>query len=130
MSRLEQLCELQGVRLTTALRAVLEVIETATDHPCAKEIHRRANEADTIGLNTVYRLLSELVDAGLLIRHVFGDGKARYERAAEEARPYLINEATGEISSGPDGGLRALLEEEARRHGYCLVDYRLKLFVA
>ncbi|MBS0539561.1 MAG: transcriptional repressor [Proteobacteria bacterium] len=116
--------------MTAALSCVAEVIETSTDHPCAHEIHRRVSRSEKIALTTVYRVLSDLVEAGLLTRHMFGDGKARYERAADEARPYLINTATGEIICAEDDGLRALLEEEARRLGYCLVDYRLKLFVA
>jgi len=128
MVRLVQMCEQRGLRLTEPRRTVLDVLETATDHPCAYEIHRRASQVSNVGLPTVYRVLGDLVKAGLLTRHVFGDRKARYERVGSEPHPYLIDIASGQIVGVDDDGLARLLEETARRLGYRLVDCRLTLF--
>jgi len=86
MTPLQQLCLHRGLRLTEHRRIVLEVLEAATDHPCAREIHRRAATGHRIGLATVYRTLNSLAAVGLVRRHVFRDGKARYE-GADGLRP-------------------------------------------
>lgn len=128
MTDLERLCHDRGVKLTGQRRLVLDVLEAATDHPCTHEIHRRALGHDhRIGVATVYRTLNRLVAAGIVTRHVFRDGKARYERCGKAPHPHLIDLATGEIVEVDDQGLAELVEREARRLGYRLIDYRLKL---
>ena len=125
MERLEELCRERGLRLTEQRRIVLEA---ATDHPCTFEIHRRASVGRRIGVATVYRALNSLASAGLVTRHVFRDGKARYERTGGAPHPHLIDTATGEIVEiEEDGSLARLVEEEAGRMGFRLVEFRLKL---
>ena len=129
MDRLEELCREHGVRLTEQRRIVLEVLESATDHPCTFEIHRRASVGHRIGVATVYRALNSLSSAGLVTRHIFRDGKARYERTGGAPHPHLIDVATGDIVElEDDGDLARLIEQEARRMGFRLVEFRLKLF--
>lgn len=129
MDRLAELCRERGLRLTEQRRIVLEVLEAATDHPCTFEIHRRASVGGRIGVATVYRALNSLASAGLVTRHVFRDSKARYERTGGAPHPHLIDVTTGEILEvEDDGGLVRLIEEEARRMGFRLVEFRLKLF--
>ncbi len=128
MGPLDELCRERGVRLTEQRRIVLEVLEAATDHPCTFEIHRRASVGRKIGVATVYRALNSLTTAGIVTRHVFRDGKARYERTGSAPHPHLIDTGTGEIVEVDDDGLRELLEREALRLGYRLVEYRLKIF--
>jgi Fur family ferric uptake transcriptional regulator len=128
MSPLEALCVQRGLRLTEHRRIVLEVLEGADDHPCVREIHRRAADGHRIGIATVYRTLNTLVEAGMVKRQVFPDGKAHYERAGRPAHPHLIDVATGAIVEIDDADLQPLLEEEARRLGYRLVEYSLTLF--
>ena len=128
MTDLERLCHDRGVKLTGQRRLVLDVLEAATDHPCTHEIHRRVLGRDhRIGVATVYRTLNRLVAAGIVVRHVFRDGKARYERCGRAPHPHLIDLETGEIVEVDEQGLADLVEQEARRLGYRLVDYRLKL---
>jgi Fur family ferric uptake transcriptional regulator len=130
MDMIEQLCRDHGLKLTIQRRIVLEVLEEATDHPCAHEIHRRTEKERRIGVATVYRALNSLTAAGLVTRHVFSDGKARYERVGRAPHPHLIDVDSGDIVEVDDDGLAQLVEAEARRLGFRLVDYRLKLFGA
>jgi Fur family ferric uptake transcriptional regulator len=104
------------------------VLEMSDDHPCVREIHRRAADGHRNGIATVYRTLNTLVEAGMVRRQVFADGKAHYERAGRPSHPHLIDVATGTIVEIDDASLESLLEEEARRLGYHLVDYSLTLF--
>ncbi len=127
MTALEALCVQHGLRLTEHRRIVLEVLEAAEDHPCVREIHRRAADGHRIGIATVYRTLNTLVEAGMVKRQVFADGRAHYERAGRASHPHPIDVATGTIVEIDDTGLESLLAEEARKLGYHLVDYSLKL---
>jgi Fur family transcriptional regulator, ferric uptake regulator len=128
MTPFEALCVQRGLRLTEHRRIVLEVMEAADDHPCVREIHRRAANGHRIGIATVYRTLNTLVEVGVVRRQLFPDGKAHYERAGRPSHPHLIDVATGTIVEIDDGSLESLLEQEARRLGYHLVDFSLKLF--
>ncbi len=128
MTPMESLCVERGLRLTEHRRIVLEVLEAADDHPCVREIHRRAAANHRIGIATVYRTLNHLVRVGLVTRQVFPDGKAHYERARRPSHPHLIDIATGAIVEIDDGVLAGMLEREAQRLGYRLVEFRLKLF--
>lgn len=128
MDALEQLCRNRGLKLTIQRRIVLEILQAATDHPCAHEIQRRTEKERRIGIATIYRALNALVSVGLVKRHIFGDGKARYERFGYDPHPHLIDIASGAIVEVDDSGLTLLLEAEARKLGYRLVEYRLKMF--
>ncbi len=130
---LEQLCRQHGLRLTEHRRIVLELLEAATDHPCARELHVRAARDHRIGIATVYRTLNRLAAVGLVTRHMFRDGpsgsmKARYERARAGQHHHLIDVATGQVVEVDDAQLTRLVEAAARDLGYRLVDYRLRLF--
>lgn len=127
MGALAVLCLQRGLRLTEHRRIVLEVLESATDHPCAREIHRRAAVDHRIGIATVYRALNSLAAAGVVARRAFPDGKARYE-GARLAHEHLIDVVTGEIVELGDVEMATLLEAVATSLGYRLVNYRLELF--
>ena len=128
MTPLEALCVQRGLRLTEHRRIVLEVLEAARDHPCVREIHRRAAAGHRIGIATVYRTLNSLVEVGMVRRQVFPDGRAHYERAGRPSHPHLIDVATGTIVEIDEADLEMLLAEQAQRLGYRLVDFSLKLF--
>lgn len=130
MDQLEQLCRDHGLKLTIQRRIVLEVLEASADHPSAYEVQQRTEKQRRIALATVYRSLNALTDAGLVTRHIFADGKTRYERAGRDAHPHLIAVDSGEIVEVDEVNLRQLLKKEATRLGYRLVDYRLKLYGA
>jgi Fur family ferric uptake transcriptional regulator len=126
MGRLEILCQERGLRLTRPCRRVLAVVEAASDHPSAQEIHRRATAGERIALGTVYRILNRLVIAGILERHTFNGGTMRYE-APQERHHHLIDARTGQIVELADRRLAASVERAAARLGYRLVDFKLEV---
>ena len=98
MDRLEKLCVEKGLRMTEPRRVIARVLSTATDHPDAEELHRRANAEDaSISLATVYRTVKLFEDAGIIQAHDFRDGRARYEEVPDEHHDHLINVKTGEV---------------------------------
>ncbi len=112
-------------------RAIVRVLEEALDHPCAKDVYERAILIDRgISAATVYRTLGLLAEAGLLIRHEFGDRRTRYERVRSGHHQPLTDIQSGNVVGLREEGIVALLKEVAARLGYRLVDYRLEPFGA
>ena len=102
--------------MTTARRAILKALENSEDHPDALMLHDRAKEFDpTIAQATVYRTMRLLEREGLVEKHDFGNGRARYEEAEKEQHDHLINLCTGEIIEFHDTDLEALKIEIAQR---------------
>jgi Fur family ferric uptake transcriptional regulator len=127
--RVERLCIEQGIRLTEQRRVVARVLSESGDHPDVEELHRRASEVDRrISIATVYRTVRLFEEAGILDRHDFGDGRARYEMSPEEHHDHLIDVRSGKVIEFQDEKIEALQVEIARRLGYRLVDHRLELF--
>ena len=76
---LEALCAERGLRITEQRRVIARVLSEAEDHPDVEQLHRRAAAIDPkISIATVYRTVRLFEDAGILDRHDFGDGRARY----------------------------------------------------
>lgn len=115
--------------MTDQRRTIARVLAEATDHPDVEELHRRAAAVDErISLATVYRTVKLFEDEGILDRHDFRDGRARYEQASETHHDHLIDVESGDIIEFRDEEIERLQELIARRLGYRLIDHRLELF--
>ena len=129
MDRLEKLCIEKGLRMTEPRRVIARVLSTATDHPDAEELHRRANAQDaSISLATVYRTVKLFEDAGIIQAHDLRDGRARYEEVPDEHHDHLINVKTGEVVEFHSDEIEELQEIIAKKLGFRLVDHRLELY--
>lgn len=129
MDRLEKLCIEKGMRMTGQRRVIAQVLSMAEDHPDVEEIHRRASEIDSnISIATVYRTMRLFEEAGVVERHDFQDGRARYEEATDDHHDHLIDLRSGEIIEFVDEEIERLQEKIAEKHGYKLVDHRLELY--
>ncbi|MCA1748272.1 MAG: Fur family transcriptional regulator [Parasphingopyxis sp.] len=125
----EALCAEKGLRITEQRRVIAKVLSEAEDHPDVEALHARASEIDSgISIATVYRTVRLFEDAGILERHDFGDGRARYEAAAEEHHDHLIDVETGKVVEFVDEELEELQRRIAERLGYKLVDHRMELY--
>jgi len=115
--------------MTEPRRVIARVLSTATDHPDAEELHRRANAQDaSISLATVYRTVKLFEDAGIIQAHDFRDGRARYEEVPDEHHDHLINVRTGEVVEFHSEEIEELQELIAKKLGFRLVDHRLELY--
>ncbi|WP_420142682.1 Fur family transcriptional regulator [Sphingomonas sp.] len=125
----EALCADKGLRITEQRRVIARVLSEAEDHPDVEALHARASAIDPgISIATVYRTVRLFEDAGILERHDFGDGRARYEAAAETHHDHLIDVETGKVIEFVDAELEALQKLIAERLGYRLVDHRMELY--
>ncbi len=129
MDRIEKLCADKGMRMTDQRRIVARVLSVATDHPDVEELYRRASAEDPhISIATVYRTVRLFEEAGILERHDFGDGRARYEAAAEVHHDHLIDVESGRVIEFVDEELEALQRKIAEKLGFRLVDHRMELY--
>lgn len=127
--RIEKLCVEKGLRMTEQRRVIAKVLSTSHDHPDVEELHRRAASIDKgISIATVYRTVALLEEAGIIERHDFRDGRARYEELGNEHHDHLIDMQTGKVLEFTDPRIEELQREIAEKLGYKLVDHRLELY--
>jgi Fur family transcriptional regulator, ferric uptake regulator len=126
---IEALCAEKGLRITEQRRVIAQVLSEAEDHPDVEALHARASAIDPgISIATVYRTVRLFEEAGILERHEFGDGRARYEAAAEAHHDHLIDVETGKVIEFVDPEIEALQKQIAEKLGFRLVDHRMELY--
>jgi Fur family transcriptional regulator, ferric uptake regulator len=126
---IEALCATKGMRMTEQRRVIARVLATSGDHPDVEELYRRCAAIDEhISISTVYRTVKLFEDAGIIERHDFRDGRARYEQIPDTHHDHLINLRTGQVIEFQSEEIERLQAEVARKLGYKLVDHRLELY--
>ncbi|WP_232494077.1 Fur family transcriptional regulator [Novosphingobium kaempferiae] len=126
---IEALCAERGLRITEQRRVIAKVLSESTDHPDVEKLHERATAIDPgISIATVYRTVRLFEEAGILDRHDFGDGRARYEAAPEAHHDHMIDVESGQVIEFVDPELESLQRQIAERLGFRLVDHRMELF--
>lgn len=122
-------CEAAGLRMTDQRRTIAAVLEDADDHPDVEALYARASAQDPrISIATVYRTVKLFEEAGILDRHEFGDGRARYEDAERDHHDHLIDLQSGEVIEFVDAEIEALQDRIAAKLGYELRGHRLELY--
>ena len=135
MNVIEEKCKAKGVRLTDQRKIIAQVMSDskekygAKDHPDVDELHKRVSAIDNkISIATVYRTVKLFEEAGILAKHDFKGGKARYEAASDTHHDHLIDINNGEITEFVDEEIEKLQKKVAEKLGYKLVDHRLELY--
>jgi Fur family ferric uptake transcriptional regulator len=122
-------CEKVGLKMTGQRRVIAKILSEADDHPDVEQLYMRASAIDdNISIATVYRTVKLFEDAGIIERHDFGDGRARYEQATDEHHDHLIDLRTGKVIEFTNAEIEKLQEAVAKSLGYKLVDHRLELY--
>ncbi len=118
-----------GIRVTRQRVALLGVLADADDHPDAIELHARAREVEpSVSLATVYRTLSVLEEGGVVHRHSFDGGGARFETTHEAHHDHILDLDTGEVIEFQSDKIEQLQDAIARELGYEVVHHRLDLY--
>ena len=132
---IEQKCLSKGVKLTDQRRIIAKVISESkteygkSDHPDVDELYNRVSKIDPkISIATVYRTVKLFEEAGILTKHDFKGGKARYEAMIESHHDHLIDIKSGEIIEFVDEEIENLQKKVAEKYGYTLVDHKLELY--
>ena len=129
MTDIEQKCISRGVKLTGQRKIIARVMSQAEDHPDVDILYNRVTKIDPkISIATVYRTVKLFEEAGILAKHDFKGGKARYEEISESHHDHLIDVKTGEIIEFVDDEIEKLQKKVAEKYGYELVDHKLELY--
>ena len=126
---IEEKCISKGVKLTDQRKVIAKVMSESNDHPNVDELYNRVSKIDSkISIATVYRTVKLFEEAGILAKHEFKGGKARYEEMNESHHDHLIDVKTGEIIEFVNDEIEKLQKKVADEYGYELVDHKLELY--
>ena len=129
LETIEQKCIKKGVKLTDQRKIIAKVMSEANDHPDVDELYNRVSKIDSkISIATVYRTVKLFEESGILAKHEFKGGKARYEQLNESHHDHLIDIKSGEIIEFVDQEIEKLQKKVAEKYGYDLVDHKLELY--
>ena len=126
---IEERCKQKGVKLTDQRKLIAQTMSNSHDHPNVDELYRRVSKIDSkISIATVYRTVKLFEEAGILTRHDFKGGKARYEELPDNHHDHLIDVQSGEIVEFVNEEIEKLQETVAEKLGYQLLDHKLELY--
>ncbi len=129
MPNVEALCAAKNLRMTGQRKVIAQVLSEAEDHPDVEEVYSRASAVDKhISLSTVYRTVRLFEEEGILERHDFGDGRARYEQVGRKHHDHLIDTRSGEVIEFYNDELEKLQEKIATSLGYKLTGHKMELY--
>lgn len=121
-----------GLKTTLPRLRVLSILEDSeVRHLSADEIYKSLSEDDgTIGLATVYRVLTQFEDAGLVIRHNFEGGRSVFELNDADHHDHMVCVKCGSVTEFFDRRIEDQQEKVAHDHGFTIQDHSLTLFGA
>lgn len=120
-----------GLKVTIPRVTILELLQSSNQnhHYTAEEVFTALRDkGHDIGLATVYRVLSQFEQAGILIKHHFEGGQAVFELETGDNHDHIICVKSGKIVEFSDPRLTELYREIAEENGYQLEDYSLVLY--
>lgn len=119
-----------GLKATLPRLKILEVFQaSAQRHMTAEDVFRvlLGDNAD-IGLATVYRVLTQFEQAGLLVRSNFESGKAMYELNEGQHHDHLVCLDCGRVEEFFDPEIERLQQQVALQRGFVLQEHALSLY--
>ena len=120
----------RGLRSTVPRLKILAVLENSkVRHMSAEDVYRKLLDAkEEVGIATVYRVLTQFEQAGLVIRHHFESGRAVYELNDEAQHEHLICSDCDRVAEFKDARLVRRLEEIAKDAGFSMQHHALYLY--
>lgn len=120
-----------GLKVTVPRLRILQVLETPHKrHYSAEDVYRALLEAEEdVSLATVYRVLTQFEQAGLVIRHNFEGDHAVFELYHNDHHDHMVCVDTGEIIEFHDDSIEETQKKIAEAHGFELMDHSLVLYV-
>ncbi len=120
-----------GLKVTHPRLRILELLEnTKSHHMTAEDIYRMLlDKGEDIGLATVYRVLTQFVSAGLVLKHNFESGQSVYELDRGHHHDHMVDIETGKIIEFESAEIEELQRRIAAQHGYEIEEHSLVLYV-
>jgi len=119
-----------GLKITLPRIKILEILESAeVHHVSAEDVYKLliANQEE-IGLATVYRVLTQFEQAGLVVRHNFEGGHSVFELSSQNHHDHIVCVRCGRVEEFIDSQIEKRQEEVAKKLGYELTDHHLNMY--
>ena len=119
-----------GLKVTLPRVKILELMqEPQCQHISAEDLYKRLLEiGEEIGLATVYRVLNQFDDAGIVTRHHFESGKAVFELSTQHHHDHLVCLSCGKVIEFTDELIESRQIEIAKKHNIQLTNHSLYLY--
>ena len=120
----------KGLKITTPRLAVLEIFQKSKDrHLSAEDVYKEAMSKDgDLGLATVYRVLTQLSEVGLLAATNFETGKTTFELNEGGHHDHLVCLNCGSVIEFNDEEIENRQELIAKQHGFRLINHSMALY--
>ncbi len=120
-----------GLKVTLPRVKILQILESSDQrHLSAEDVYKALLEAgEDVGLATVYRVLTQFEDAGLVARHNFDGGHSVFELDRGEHHDHMVCIESGKVVEFHDERIETIQEEIAAQHGYEITGHNLVLYV-
>jgi len=116
-------------RNTWQKTAVLEQLSNTAEFVSAQELHQKISQSDKkLGLTTVYRALTEMVEQGTADSLSISDGEMRYRICTPEHHHHLICRVCGKTVEFDLPGFEELALEVAKANGFTELSHEIELF--
>ncbi|HFQ5650156.1 TPA: ferric iron uptake transcriptional regulator [Yersinia enterocolitica] len=119
-----------GLKVTLPRLKILEVLQDPVcHHVSAEDLYKKLIDiGEEIGLATVYRVLNQFDDAGIVTRHNFEGGKSVFELTQQHHHDHLIGLDCGKVIEFSNESIESLQREIAKQHGIKLTNHSLYLY--
>ena len=120
-----------GLKVTLPRLRILELLEDKKEmHLSAEDIYKKLLEAgEDVGLATVYRVLTQFEQAGIVVKNNFEEGRAVYELHHDQHHDHMVCVKTGKIIEFHDEIIEQRQSDVAKDLGYVIVDHSMVLYV-
>ncbi len=120
-----------GLKVTLPRLRILELLEDKKEmHLSAEDIYKKLLEAgEDVGLATVYRVLTQFEQAGIVVKNNFEEGRAVYELHHDQHHDHMVCVETGKIIEFHDEIIEQRQSDVAKDLGYVIVDHSMVLYV-
>ena len=119
-----------GLKATLPRLKVLSLFENSKErHLSAEDIYKvMLNAGEDVGLATVYRVLTQFEQAGLLVRHHFESGKAVFELNSGGHHDHVVCVKCGRVEEFYDAEIEKRQESAAAKLGFTMQDHALTIY--
>ncbi|MCL1039687.1 ferric iron uptake transcriptional regulator [Shewanella corallii] len=119
-----------GLKITLPRVKILELMqEPENQHISAEDLYKKLLDiGEEIGLATVYRVLNQFDDAGIVSRHHFESGKAVFELSTQHHHDHLVCLSCGKVIEFSDEVIESRQKEIAKKHNIKLTNHSLYLY--
>jgi len=119
-----------GLKVTLPRLKILQILEDAKEHHLsAEDVYRiLSNAGEDIGLATVYRVLTQFQQAGLVIRHNFEEEHAVFELDYGEHHDHLVCVKCGRVNEFTDNIIEKRLHEVGKETQFMITDHSLNIY--